>query len=247
MVAYFDQRRLNAEKVDWIKRRFPNVACLTDTDKTINKYHDLTLGDLEFANRFGKLVVEYMSVVREFQALVKGRVKIDPWVTETDGNKYEHLFDTGWRAKDELVNWGLTDRWFPEMPMMEILSTGHCWVTVHAAKFNSQVHNQEEELEKMKALHDRLCALHSEIWNRRQIFSEFSGTVAYAKGAQAQREGKPPDECHKIVEDFWAAVRAGKETADKELYLIHKGIVSPSFTSGLIYRLEESLKHHPGD
>jgi hypothetical protein len=185
----------------------------------------------------------YTRKIREMQKLVQenvGQIKLR--LTETDGARYEHLFESHTNAVyGEFENWGLS---LQRNGRYE--NTGHMWVTVDSARFRSNLSVQasaQDSLKTLKEIRDELAELFDPI-------AAFGETLAGYKMLLNNLFESTFGPTGDLIREESERVKSVEDRYEQEAYFIRKGILSLSFVNSLLHRLEESLDmctHHPGD
>jgi hypothetical protein len=182
---------------------------------------------------------QYIQEVRKLQTIVKEKVNLQLRITECEGHKIEHLFDTDLASvSTEFQNWGLGG----VHENIYFINTGHQWTTIDSARFKSK-HDlvaNNRVLEQIKTMQHNLAELYKPIDSFCESIRNYNKTLFNLSQVflcdELQEEKKRSD----LEEELFFS----------KTNLIRKGVLSLSFVHSLVYQLEQSLdlsKNHPGD
>lgn len=183
----------------------------------------------------------YLTEIKRFQGLVRGKVNLKFELTETDGAIEEHLFETEYGAVyNEFENWGLSPH---GRQAISCMNTGHFYVTVESAQFESRFRSQGPSLLKqIKSGRDNLAELVKPIEDLTRTVYEYSHQLLRFCAVRFGPECDYPEEQRKLGEF--------KKKFFLDTDYVRKGILSLALVQGIVYHLEESIdlsRHHPGD
>lgn len=194
------------------------------------------LGTTRYKPRLRPFVKEYLKTVRDMQKIVSENVvDIKMSLQEASQSKdYDRLFDVGRQAVPELGRWNIK---FDDYIRFQLMSYGHLWVTVRSARFSRGAGEARaaKTLERMKSLQEKMFKAHLKLFKELKKFE---------KESHDKRMFDQYGEYRRLT---GFEQREIKEFKEEYQWNLGKGIISPSFTQSLIYRLEQSLKEHPGD
>lgn len=189
----------------------------------------------------------YVSQIRGLQEIVREKVKLELRLTETDGAKYDHLFDTGWDAvEEEFWRWGLQDKKgsIYATHNLKFVSTGHLWVTVQSARFKRQYANTAmKSLDEIKEYSVQLSELQKPIGKIVKNIKRYRDD-RFLLGAMCMNEGSD------LFEDDQKKFQDYMGNFEQDAVMVRKGILSLSMVHSLTYQLEQSIdlaRNHGGD
>ncbi len=183
----------------------------------------------------------YTSKIRSMQKIVRDQVgNLKLRLTETDGEKYNHLFDSNPESvSTEFENWGLGG----VLDNFMFTNTGHLWITVDSARFKSGSHGAKSEcLGKIKKIRKDLKGLYKPIEEFYHTVKDYMGLLERISFLCTGGDFSSLVEENKRISKV-------KERYLSKTYIIRIGVLSRPFADSLIHRLEQSFdlaKSHPG-